>query len=77
MGYTGEPTHPEVRKAIEHALKAISRAGRVTGTVVDDANVAHYIQIGARCLSVMWPRWVASGAEAFLDGVRHSSNENK
>lgn len=77
MGYTGEPTHPEVRKAIEHALKAIASAGRITGTVVDDANVAHYIEIGARCLSVMWPRWVASGAQAFLDGVRHSSNEGK
>ena len=75
MGYIGEPNHPEVRKAIDHALKAILKAGRVSGTLVDDANVAHFIAMGATCLSVIWPRWVSSGAEAFLDRVRSSQPE--
>lgn len=70
MGHVGEPTHPEVQAAIADALPRIAAAGRIAGTLVNDANVEQFVAMGARCLSVHWPQWVASGARAFLDRAR-------
>ena len=70
MGHLGEPSHPDVQRTITDAIKAIVSAGRVAGTLVDDANVERFVASGARCISVAWPGWVAAGASAFLGRVR-------
>ena len=70
MGRLGEPSHPAVQRTITDALEAIVAAGRVAGTLVDDANVERFVASGARCISVAWPRWVAAGASTFLGRVR-------
>ena len=70
MGHIGNPNHPEVQAAIARAIEAISVAGRIAGTLADDGNVERFVEMGARCLAVAWPQWVAAGARAFLDRAR-------
>ena len=70
MGHIGEPSHPTVQQAIADAIETIVAAGRVAGTLVEDGNAERFAKLGARCLSVAWPRWVAAGASKFLGRVR-------
>jgi 4-hydroxy-2-oxoheptanedioate aldolase len=69
MGHTGDPGHPDVQAAIAGAIKAISGAGRVAGTLVNDSNVDRFLDMGVRCAGVPWMNWVASGAAPFLNKV--------
>jgi 4-hydroxy-2-oxoheptanedioate aldolase len=66
MGHTGNPGHADVQAAIDRAIREIVRAGRVAGTLVNDANLGRYLDAGVRCVGVAWQGWVASGATAFL-----------
>ena len=66
MGHTGNPGHRDVQVAIDTAIKAIVKAGRVAGTLVNDSNVESFLDRGVRCVGVAWQGWVASGATAFL-----------
>ena len=53
MGYLGQPTHPEVRKAIDAAITAIARVGKAPGILCTDETLArHYLQLGARFVAV-------------------------
>jgi 4-hydroxy-2-oxoheptanedioate aldolase len=72
MGHTGNAGHADVLAAIDQAVSAITRAGRVAGTLVNDSNVEAYVAKGVRCLGVAWQGWVASGATAFLKKVSTS-----
>jgi len=59
MGLLGQPGHPEVRAAIEHAFTRILAAGKAPGILaVDETLARHYIGLGAR--------FVAVGVEATL-----------
>ncbi|MDA1297819.1 MAG: aldolase/citrate lyase family protein [Chloroflexi bacterium] len=66
MGHTGNPGHPDVQQAIERAIKTVVDSDRVAGTLVNDSNVDRFVEMGAKCLGVPWPLWVAQGAEKFL-----------
>jgi 4-hydroxy-2-oxoheptanedioate aldolase len=59
MGHLGNPSHPEVRQAIDGAIARILAAGKAPGILaVDEALARHYIGLGAR--------FVAVGVEATL-----------
>ncbi len=73
MGYAGQYGHPEVVATVERSIRQIAAAGRVPGTLVSDSTVEHYIDLGARFLSVSWTPWLAAGAQAYLDRVRAAS----
>jgi 4-hydroxy-2-oxoheptanedioate aldolase len=66
MGHIGNPGHPEVQRAIDEAIARIVSSGRVAGTLVNDDNVASYVQKGVRFLMTSWNAWVARGAAEFL-----------
>lgn len=66
MGRTGNPGDAEVQQAIERAIKTVVDAGGIAGTLVNDANVDRFVEMGARCLGVPWPLWVTQGADKFL-----------
>jgi 4-hydroxy-2-oxoheptanedioate aldolase len=66
MGHIGDVGHPEVQAAIDDALARIIGAGRTAGTLVNDGNVASYVEKGARFLMTSWNGWVAQGSNAFL-----------
>ncbi len=67
MGHIGNPGHPEVQKAIDDAISKIIAAGRVAGTLVNDENVARYLEQGVRFTMTSWNAWVARGGAAFLE----------
>ncbi len=69
MGHTGNPAHPDVQSAIETAIKTVVDAGRIAGTLVNDSNADRFIEMGAKCLGVPWPAWVAEGTAKFLERV--------
>lgn len=53
MGYLGQPTHPEVRAAIDHAIGRILHAGKAPGILcADEALARHYMALGARFVAV-------------------------
>nr|WP_315229874.1 4-hydroxy-2-oxoheptanedioate aldolase [uncultured Albidiferax sp.] len=53
MGYLGQPTHPEVRAAIDHAIDRILHAGKAPGILCADESLArHYLARGARFVAV-------------------------
>lgn len=53
MGYLGQPAHPEVRTAIDDAIRRIVTAGKTAGILCADVDLArHYIDVGARFVAV-------------------------
>ncbi|AOW15828.1 hypothetical protein LPB72_05040 [Hydrogenophaga crassostreae] len=53
MGHLGNPGHPDVRAAIEHAITRILAAGKAPGILATDEKLAHhYIGLGARFVAV-------------------------
>ena len=53
MGYLGQPTHPEVRSAIDAAIATILRCGKAPGILCTDETLArHYLELGARFVAV-------------------------
>lgn len=69
MGHLGDAGHPEVQSAIDGAIAKIVSAGRTAGTLVNDNNLAGYVEKGARFLMTSWNGWVARGAAEFLSKV--------
>ena len=66
MGQIGNTGHPEVQKAIDDAIARIVSAGRVPGTVVNDDNLASYIDKGVKFVMTSWNGWVTRGATQFM-----------
>jgi len=53
MGYLGQPTHPDVRNAIDAGIATIVRAGKAPGILcADEALARHYLALGARFVAV-------------------------
>jgi 4-hydroxy-2-oxoheptanedioate aldolase len=47
MGYRGKPTHPEVQKAIEGAIRTVVASGKAAGTLTSDQTLARrYLELG-------------------------------
>jgi 4-hydroxy-2-oxoheptanedioate aldolase len=69
MGLIGQTGHPDVQAAIDRAIKHIVGAGKTAGALVNDATVAHYIEIGAKFVGIPWGPWLASGARGFLEKI--------
>ena len=70
MGHIGNPGHEEVQTAIDGAITRILAAGRVAGTLVNDENVARYLEQGVRFTMTSWNAWVGRGAASFLDKAK-------
>ena len=53
MGYLGQPTHPDVRAAIDSAIGRILLAGKAPGILCGDETLArHYLALGALFVAV-------------------------
>jgi len=53
LGHLGEPGHPEVRAAIEDALKRIGKAGKAPGILAPvEADARHWLSVGCVVLAV-------------------------
>ena len=70
MGYIGGVNEPVVLETIDKALEQIVGSGRTAGSLVNDADVEHYIGKGVRFMMTSWTAWVGSGAQAFQAKVK-------
>jgi len=53
MGYLGQATHPDVRKAIEDGIARIRAAGKPAGILcVDEVLARHYLDLGVTFIAV-------------------------
>jgi 4-hydroxy-2-oxoheptanedioate aldolase len=53
MGHRGNPSHPEVRSAIDSAIATIVAKGKAAGTLTGDVALArHYLDLGASFVAV-------------------------
>jgi len=66
MGLLGQPNHPEVLKTVDKALIQIQDAGRVAGTLVNDASVESYLEKGVKFVTTAIAPWLEKGAKDFL-----------
>lgn len=79
MGHLGQPSHPDVRAAIEHAIARILAAGKAPGILATDESLArHYIALGARFVAVgvdatLLAQTTRSLAQRFKSPVPHST----
>jgi len=65
MGHLGGTDNPEVAATVDGALQQIVAAGRNAGALANDANIEHYINLGARFFLTGWAAWVTAGGNAF------------
>jgi 4-hydroxy-2-oxoheptanedioate aldolase len=53
LGHLGKPTHPDVQKAIEDAIRRIRASGRAAGILATDETLArHYLSLGCTFVAV-------------------------
>ena len=53
MGYLGQPDHPEVRQAIDNAIRRIVQSGKAAGILHSNVERArHYLSLGASFVAV-------------------------
>jgi 4-hydroxy-2-oxoheptanedioate aldolase len=65
MGKIGQLNDPEVLQTLDGALEKIVKAGRVAGTLCNDANVEKYTRLGVRMIMTSAMPWIAAGAREF------------
>lgn len=77
MGHLGQPSHPEVRAAIEGAIATIRAVGKAPGILcVDEALARHYVGLGVRVVAVgVDTTLLAQAARALAARFRAGSKE--
>ena len=66
MGFTGQPSHPDVQSAVDRGINTIVEAGKNAGALVNDQNLDSYLSKGVKFVGIPWAPWLRSGAESFL-----------
>jgi len=69
MGYTGQPTHPEVFTVVDRCIAHIVAAGQVPGHIGNAATVESDMEKGVRFFLTSWQPWLARGANDSLSKV--------
>lgn len=77
MNLAGQPTHPEVRKAVVAATATIRKAGKVAGTLVTRDNAADYVMAGCRYLYEHANNFMTTGAREFSARLPHYPGAKK
>jgi 4-hydroxy-2-oxoheptanedioate aldolase len=76
LGHLGDAGHPEVRAAIEDALRRIAAAGKAAGVFVTDAALArHYGECGASFIAVGGDTTLLRGAAVKLAASFHDGGK--
>ncbi|MFD1260607.1 4-hydroxy-2-oxoheptanedioate aldolase [Entomomonas asaccharolytica] len=72
LGHLGNPKHPEVQEAIEHALQRIKQAGKASGILMADKALAkRYIELGCNFVAV------GTDTSIFMQSLKNLADEFK
>ena len=75
MGYTGQPTHPDVITAIAGAGKRIAAAGKYAGTIARDPDAyAQWREAGFQYLCTGVSALLIQSARGYLEGCRKTDS---
>ncbi|SFC66019.1 4-hydroxy-2-oxo-heptane-1,7-dioate aldolase [Pragia fontium] len=77
MGFPGQPNHPEVRQAIEHAMAQIVAANKAPGILMAATDMAHhYLSLGALFVAVgVDTTLLSKAAESLAKQFRPSTHD--
>lgn len=75
LGFAGDHRCPDMQAILRETIARISRAGRCAGILVDQDNVAGWIQAGARFLYEHADSFLAAGARDFARTVEAAAGE--
>src|SRR5919201_4489344 len=75
MGYTGQQTHPEVQRLMEHGVKLITEAGRIAGCSCPDALIPKFLGLGVQYFHSTVGRLLQHGSNAYLKTVRQAAGQ--
>jgi 2-keto-3-deoxy-L-rhamnonate aldolase RhmA len=70
MGFPGQVDHPQVKAAIEDALRRVHAAGRTAGTLTTPALLDRHLELGVLFLYVGLASLLAPAATEFVERVR-------
>ena len=73
MGYTGQPTHPDVQQMMERGVKAITGAGRIAGCSCPDNLVPKFLGLGVQYFHSTVGRLLQHGSDAYLKAMRQAA----
>ena len=77
MGYTGQPTHPDVQNMMERGVKTITGAGRIAGCSCPDNLVPKFLGLGVQYFHGSVGRLLQHGSEAYLTKMREAARGGK
>jgi 4-hydroxy-2-oxoheptanedioate aldolase len=70
MGFPGQVDHPQVKAAIEDALRRVVAAGRTAGTLTTPALLDRHLELGVLFLYIGLASLLAPAATEFVERVR-------
>src|SRR6185295_10955595 len=73
MGYTGQPTHPDVQTMMERGVKTITSAGRIAGCSCPDHLVPKFLSLGVQYFHSTIGRLLQQSSEAYLQRMRQAA----
>src|SRR2546430_2598535 len=73
MGYTGQPTHPDVQHMMERAVKTITGAGRIAGCSCPDNLIPKFLGLGVQYFHSTVGRLLQQSSEAYLQKMRQAA----
>jgi len=77
MGLVGQMHHPEVRSAVDSALRLIVASGRNAGAMGFEDTLEHYIGLGVRMFLADYDDWVTNGAQGYITKVNTLSGNSR
>ena len=70
MGLGSNVEDPRLLEAFDHAVRAITAAGRVAGAVVKEKDLEKYVSLGVRCIKLpLWQQLYAGAARSFVEKI--------
>jgi 4-hydroxy-2-oxoheptanedioate aldolase len=73
MGYTGQPTHPEVQEMMERGVKIIIGAGRIAGCSCPDNLIPKFLGLGVQYFHGSVGRLLQQSSEPYLNKMRQAA----
>jgi 2-keto-3-deoxy-L-rhamnonate aldolase RhmA len=77
MGYTGQPTHPDVQTLMERGVKTITAAGRIAGCSCPDNLIPKFLGLGVQYFHRTVGRLLQQSSEAYLRTMREAATAGK
>jgi len=74
MGYTGQPTHPEVQQMMERGVKIITGAGRIAGCSCPDNLIPKFLALGVQYFHSSVGRLLQQSSVAYLQSMRQAAS---